>query len=557
MQWAKHEPPVLVESAGNNQLRDVAMVKPFTEEETGAAGLVFQHYAYATLKQLEFKEQYYGYGGAVHRWHRLQAVKTFPVHIRDYFYWILDDTIVDKSDAFVPEKLIELPAAPVVELPKNIVWIRTDGVGDGVLSSAMLGPLTAKYPGARVTVVCREYSGGLYEKCPHVHEIIRVDHTKAMKEPQYRESFIPRLRSLKADLCLYSTYSREGMGDFFAANSGATEKFALEGDSCNMTPEVRASHNRIYTRVFPSPGKSKPELDRHVDFLKGLGIEAPVLVPEMWTSPEDRAAAAKLLAENNFDPAKTIVLFAAALWVHKAYSEFGRALAGICRERGLNIVALGSPEEAAYNQKCLNAAGVPSLNLCGKIPLRVGAEILRACRLAVGVDTGRAHIACAVGTPSVVILGGAQMGRFLPYSPLTSAVSLPMSCYGCDWKCKHERSHCIKDIVPEVLEVAIREALDGPSKRPRLYLQHYGFHTLPAGTTPFFNPDMLPTMLVDVTYVAPDDVTPFSLQPPSFSGNLLRVVQIKRWPPPPPTLIQLQGRTAQGGMLVSFGGGGK
>jgi len=89
----------------------------------------------------------------------------------------------------------------------------------------------------------------------------------------------------------------------------------------------------------------------------------------------------------------------------------------------------------------------------------------------VGGETGLAHMACAVGTPNVVVLGGGHFGRFMPYSPLTTCAILPLLCFQCDWKCPYDRAHCVKDLAPEVVTRAIRTALDAPSDKPRIVSQ--------------------------------------------------------------------------------------
>ena len=114
------------------------------------------------------------------------------------------------------------------------------------------------------------------------------------------------------------------------------------------------------------------------------------------------------------------------------------------------------------------------MDLAGKTTLRQTASLLRKCRLYVGAESASAHISCAVGTPNVVVLGGGHFGRFLPYSPLTSAVCLPLECYGCNWACRYERAHCIKDIEPEVLREAIHRSLSEPAAKPRVFAQPRG-----------------------------------------------------------------------------------
>lgn len=67
-------------------------------KETEKLGLVFQHFAYATAKQLRFKEQYYGYSNATYEWQTLQEATTFPVLLREYLSWVRDETRVDNAE---------------------------------------------------------------------------------------------------------------------------------------------------------------------------------------------------------------------------------------------------------------------------------------------------------------------------------------------------------------------------------------------------------------------------------------------------------------------------
>ena len=62
------------------------------------------------------------------------------------------------------------------------------------------------------------------------------------------------------------------------------------------------------------------------------------------------------------------------------------------------------------------------------------AALIKRCRLVIGAETGLAHLACAVGTPNVILLGGGHFGRFMPYAATTTVVCLPLECYGCNWQ---------------------------------------------------------------------------------------------------------------------------
>lgn len=89
VRFKTHEPPCL----------ENFEEKPFTQAETEKAGLVFDHYAYATEEQVRFKEEYYGsannklghlYKGAVEKWKKLQQNNKCPVNLKDFMPWVGD-----------------------------------------------------------------------------------------------------------------------------------------------------------------------------------------------------------------------------------------------------------------------------------------------------------------------------------------------------------------------------------------------------------------------------------------------------------------------------------
>jgi hypothetical protein len=86
--FLSHEPPVM-EGINHNS------APGFTRDFTKRLNLVFQHPAYALEKQVVFKEQYYGYAGAVDQWRALQANTKWPCRVGDFLKWVKDDAIAD------------------------------------------------------------------------------------------------------------------------------------------------------------------------------------------------------------------------------------------------------------------------------------------------------------------------------------------------------------------------------------------------------------------------------------------------------------------------------
>jgi ADP-heptose:LPS heptosyltransferase/SAM-dependent methyltransferase len=432
-------------------------------------------------------------------------------------------------------------SAPKSEDVSRILWIRTDAIGDALLSMAMLPRIAARFPQASLTVVCQEQQVPLYEACPHVAAVIGYHRTRAYEDEGYRAGIAERIKAVGADLCLNSVYSREPIGDLWAAACGAARRIGHRGDSHNMSEEQHRVLDPVYTDLLPSGESHALELDRHEAFLRFLGCDGAGLQPRVWFTDADRAAAEAVFARHRLDPARTLALFAGAQFDMRVYDGFGEALAGVCAEQGLRLVALGAARERDLNQAHLDRVGNDPVNLCGELDLRTCAALLARCRLAVGAETGLAHMACAVGTPHVVVLGGGHFGRFMPYSPLTSAAVLPLDCYLCDWACRHSRSHCVKDLHPGVLEAAVRRTLEKRSDLPRVFAQAAGApEALPARLI-----DLQPALDLSLVQLVPVDPRPQApaVEPAAASPARMTVI-CAVWHKDPKRLELLRGHQA-------------
>jgi len=368
--------------------------------------------------------------------------------------------------------------------PKHILWLRPDAIGDGILSLAMLPRIRRRFPSARLTVFVQQAVAPLYETCPFVDEILCFQPEETNDPVQFLRRWSQRIWTLKADCLLHSVYSRQFLMDGLAYASGIPERIGIEGDCCNIHPEEKAKSDGWYTWLIPSEGDWKPELERHRDFLRGLGCDDQPLKPVVWLTPEDEAYAHKWLEENQINPKQLVVLFAGARVSLRHYEGYGKALEETALKHRLAVAALGAKEDFEINQRNLDwlkERGIRTFNLCGRLSLRQSAAILKQCRLAVGAETGLAHLAAAVDVPHVVVIGGGHFGRFMPYSPKTTLAALPLDCYGCNWLCRYEqeRNYCIQDLQPAVLSEAIRETFEKSSSKPRIFIQDQPLYKKP------------------------------------------------------------------------------
>jgi len=117
----------------------------------------------------------------------------------------------------------------------------------------------------------------------------------------------------------------------------------------------------------------------------------------------------------------------------------------------------------------------PLNTLIGRTSLPELVAIISGARLLVGNETSAIHIAAAVQTPSLCLLGGGHFGRFIPYTldepfdfvgPL--AVFHEMGCYHCNWLCSQKFAKgapfpCLAQITVEQVWEVTRAMIDAES----------------------------------------------------------------------------------------------
>lgn len=351
---------------------------------------------------------------------------------------------------------------------KRILLVRVDAIGDNILASGFFRAVRALWPAAQIALVCTERVRSLYDACPIFDSIFTIN-------PGVSESFerlAQELPAWKADLVINSAYSRDIVSDTVSAFSQCPEIIGFEGDGINLSPEHRALAPKIYSYLVKGVDPWVSELEKYRRLLAELGEPNFQCSPEVWSSHTQAQWVENFFRNRLLVPEKTVIFMPGAQYGMRVYEHYSEALASLT-DRDYTIIGLGTSHEATYFNAALRGIAARAIDLFGKTDLGTAAALLKRCRLAIGAESGLGHMACAVGTPNVIILGGGHFGRFMPYSGLTSAVVMPMTCVRCNWNCRYETTVCVKDIDPFVVDTAVKDALSGvakPERRPRVYL---------------------------------------------------------------------------------------
>ncbi len=340
-------------------------------------------------------------------------------------------------------------------VPRSILLVQLDHLGDAVISTAMLEPLRRRYPGARIEVLAGAWNCELFRNCEQVDavHVSRVNRFArrggALWAPAllYWGLTLRRRRfdwavdvrgELPLALLLWLTGARRrvgwncGGGGFLLTDSPAfvperpevdSRRALLElldADGTELTPRVRpdaATLRRVARELVPVRVAHRPLFVLHI----GAGTQA-----KRWPVAHWRELVCRLIVDHG---ARIV-------------------LVGDEREGRLaRSIQDGTPQEDVHDWT--GRSGIVSL-----------AALLAQCDLVIGADSGPAHLAAAVGTPVVVIFSGTNhVEQWRPWGPDVFVVRQAMACSPCHLtRCIWADHPCMTQLAPGQVARAVDRA---------------------------------------------------------------------------------------------------
>lgn len=319
----------------------------------------------------------------------------------------------------------------------GVAIVRLDLIGDFILWLNAAKKFRNLYPNAKLTLIANQAWSDLARLLPYWDDMIMIDRKKFTRDPVYRFKTLKQMRLLEIETVIETTYSREfRLGDSLIRASAANHRIGSTGDLSNITSWQKKISDKWYSQLIAAKEEPFMEIQRNAEFMRGLGLRD-------FTSGISSLPFLVDLSENLMIKQPYFIIFPGASFPGKLWpvERFGEVLLKL---NGLNsgiAVLCGSRQERALCARIIDSSGTEALNLAGKTTLPELVEVIRRAKFLVGSDTSAVHIAAAVGTPSVCILGGGHYGRFLPYVVDSDEQIAPvpvvhrMDCFGCNWQC--------------------------------------------------------------------------------------------------------------------------
>lgn len=342
----------------------------------------------------------------------------------------------------------------------TLMLVRLDAIGDFFVWLNSAQEYRNIYPSHKITLFANSTWADFAKTLDYWDEVVSVDINLFLKNYKYRWWLILKVRLLGFELAIQPTYSRSMMlGDSLVRASDAPTRIGSVGDLSNMRGVDYWLTKSWYTQLHESHGSRVTEHERNAEFTS--------ILAKRYVKKQVAFVVKK--SQSKFDICnKYVVLFPGASWDKRKWSaeKFSQLAIRLIENYGFQIVLCGSKQEHEICEYIKSKIGRDVANLAGFTTLSDLVEVIRNADLLVSNETSAVHIAAAVNTQSVCIIGGGHYGRFLPYSENTAGVkpfvaNVSLSCYGCNWKCikiilKNEPVLCISSItVDQVWEKCI------------------------------------------------------------------------------------------------------
>ena len=335
---------------------------------------------------------------------------------------------------------------------RNVLIIKLRYIGDVLLATLTVRAIKAARPDVRVTMMVNRGTEDVLSGNPDIDEIVILD--KGSLAAQFQ--LIAGLRRRRFDTVIDLTDGDRAA--FLSWISGAPVRIGFNDE--------HRWRGRFYTQVVqPAPGVQH-RIDRDLEALKPMSIQADSKDPQLWLTPEDANSADQLLDQLGVQRSQSIVLLqpGARYWF-KAWppERFAELADRLTSQYGCQVLIGGSRQESDLAQQIQQMAKSRPISMAGRTTIKQFAAIAKKSALFVGNDNGAMHIASAVGTPVVALFGPSSPREWGPRGGPVEVLYKHLDCRSCVHPtCTRGEENCMRLIaVHEVIAAVQRLLLAG------------------------------------------------------------------------------------------------
>lgn len=362
---------------------------------------------------------------------------------------------IPKFFAFLFPKRSRLLAFANLRSIKRILLVRTDRLGDVILTLPMLAALRKCFPDAYIALLLRRYTGELLVGNPHVNELLWYDENDELVP---FGSMCATLRERQFDAAIV-VYPRLRLA-WLLFRSGIPIRVGTGYRYYSFLFNRRVYEHR--------KDALKHEVEYNLNLLSAIGCRAEEDSPKEFLiaiPPQCRLNVHEMLKELHLPLKGFMILHPGSGGSAREWSaeNFGMLAVRVAKSAGLKVVVTGGRgEEEKVSDVIRRAEGV-AIPIVGTLSIKEFAVLIESAKVFVSNSTGPLHLAVAMGTPVVGLFPqhtAMSARRWGPYTERKRVLvpAKPLDCRICFRNGKP--CECMASISVEAVAAAILSMLE-------------------------------------------------------------------------------------------------
>ncbi|MDP3790626.1 MAG: lipopolysaccharide heptosyltransferase II [Candidatus Omnitrophota bacterium] len=310
---------------------------------------------------------------------------------------------------------------------KKILIVRTDKIGDLVLSTPVIKAVRDAYPDSYIAAVVRPYAHEVIKGNPYLNEVITYEKSKKGMSILSDLKFILGLRKKKFDLAfILHPKNRTHIIMFLA---GIPKRIGYD-KKLGILLTKRIPHLKEYGL--------KHEIDYTLDIVRYAGIEPKEKTLHVTADGAAEKKVDDIFAKSGISKDNMVIAVhpgASCLSKKWKVERFAKVADSLAEKYNAKIVIIAGSVDKKLGDRTAELMISGNVNLSGKTTVSDVVSVLKRSNLFISNDSGPVHIACAVGTPTISIFGRNDRGlspqRWRPIGKKDIALHKDVGCKLC------------------------------------------------------------------------------------------------------------------------------
>lgn len=323
--------------------------------------------------------------------------------------------------------------------PKNILIVRTDRIGDLILTLPLAGLIKKQYPNSKISFLVREYTKNIVSNHPFVDEVIVLKESNGIV-PLFENVNI--IKQKKFDNCIV-VYPRFKVS-LIVFLSGIKNRIGTGYRWYSFLFNQKVYEHR--------KNAERHELEYNVNLLEKLGIKNTIaeknIIYDLNVDESSLQNVIKILIDEKFDLQKTIIILhpgSGGSSIDLPINKFAELVKKL-DDDNYQIIISGSKNEIELCEKIKSSNKVK--NFAGRFNLDELTALISKSAMFISNSTGPIHIAAALGKYTVGFypkIVSCSQERWGPYTNKKLVYEPTIDCKNCTRE-QCEKLNCMDSI---------------------------------------------------------------------------------------------------------------